>query len=181
MARKVTKVNRTPEEKAALAQQTKERIRAGINKVSMSKESNNIIKNKRLSAEAAELIRREVRELLQTTFLETVQDAADKRLGQFKLQIPEAKGGVRVHDKVYCKFSCEQLLAIFGGWFTLKYAFSSQYTNQDGTVGETDFYICSQDVSMLKQNERPPLNKPLYKAFGVEVYGFAIIAPSTAF
>lgn len=144
-------------------------------------QANRVKSNGGLSADVRDLISKEVGKVINTVYKECLKEQSEQLLEQFKLQIPRATGGYRIHDRVYCKFSCEQLLAIFGGWFTLKYAFSSKYTNADGTDGETDFYICSQDVSLVKQNERPPLNEPLYKAFGIKVYGFAIIAPSTAF
>ena len=87
--------------------------------------------------------------------------------------------------KIYRKFTCEELIKIFGGWFTLRYLFSVQDEKQvnplTGKPIETDFYVCSQDVSGMSKKDLPPRNEALHKQFGVDVYGFCIIAPSTAF
>ena len=89
----------------------------------------------------------------------------------------------RPADRAYRKFSCQELIGIFGGWFTLTYAFSikSQQLTDKGEPVETDFYICSQDVSQMDVNNRPPVNLAILREFGKTVYGFAIIAPATAF
>ena len=87
--------------------------------------------------------------------------------------------------KIYRKFTCEELIKIFGGWFSLRYLFSVQSETEvsplTGKPIETDFYVCSQDVSGMTAKERPALNEALHKQFGVDVFGFCIIAPSTAF
>ena len=90
---------------------------------------------------------------------------------------------MRPDEKTYQKFSCQDLITIFGGWFTLSYLFSIKngIIGKDGVEGETDFYICSQDCSGMDVNERPAINLPIKKEFGKEVYGFAIIAPASAF
>lgn len=86
----------------------------------------------------------------------------------------------------YRKFNSQELRGLFGGWFTLTYAFSvknkerGKVRTKRGVI-ETDYWICSQDVSMTKVNERPPLNTAILNLYGKEVYGFAIIAPSSAF
>lgn len=188
MTQKKTKL--TPEEKAAKAAKAKEiaaKAVAGANKEKARKaakdklaQDNDRAKNK-LNKEIAELIRNEAETIIPIVFKREIEKAAESKIANLMMQIPDIQNGVRIHDKVYCRFSSEQLLAIFGDWFTLKYAFTTKYQNSDGTESETDYYVCSQDVSGKRVNERPPLNMPLYKAFGIEVYGFAIIAPSTAF
>ena len=89
----------------------------------------------------------------------------------------------RPKDRVYRKFSCQELIGIFNGWFTLTYAFSIQSgeLSPNGEPIETDFYICSQDCSQMDVNQRPPVNLAILREFGKTVYGFAIIAPATAF
>lgn len=174
---KQKKTNLTQEEKAAKAVVKEAARKATKEKLA----SDNKTAKKKLNKETLELIENAARNVVRKVCKKEIESLAQIKLERLMLQIPDAIGGVRVHDKVYCRFSCEQLLAIFGGWFTLNYAFSTKYQNTDGTESETDFYVCSQDVSGLRKNERPPLNTPLHKAFGVEVYGFAIIAPSTAF
>lgn len=86
-------------------------------------------------------------------------------------------------ERVYRKFSSRELIAIFNGWFTLTYAFSiqSDELSPKGEPIETDFYICSQDVSQMDVNQRPPVNLAIQREFNKTVYGFAIIAPATAF
>ena len=79
----------------------------------------------------------------------------------------------------YEKFSCEKLIAIFGGWFTLSYLFTVQNDDKEHTT--TDFYVASQDISLMRANERPKVNQVIKKQFGKTVYGFAIIAPCSAF
>lgn len=185
MTQKKTKL--TPEEKAAKAAKAKEIAAKAVRKEKARQAAkdklaeDNVKRKGQLSNEIEALIHEKAEELIPTLYKKEIKKAADAKFAQFMMQLPDANGGMRVHDKVYCKFSCEQLLAIFGGWFTLNYAFSTKCQNSDGTESETDFYVCSQDVSGMRKNERPPLNMPLYKAFGVEVYGFAIIAPATAF
>ena len=88
-------------------------------------------------------------------------------------------------DKIYRKFTCEELIKIFGGWFSLRYLFSVQDEKQVSPLAgkpiETDYYVCSRDVSGMSKKDLPPHNEALHKQFGVDVYGFCIIAPSTAF
>ena len=87
-------------------------------------------------------------------------------------------------EKAYRKFTCPELIRIFGGWFTLTYAFSvkkMQKVKGKSVEVKTDYYICSQDVNHLAVNERPALNKVILNEYGKDVYGFAIIAPATAF
>lgn len=87
-------------------------------------------------------------------------------------------------ERAYRKFTCPELIRLFGGWFTLTYAFSVKRMTKTGrkTVEvNTDYYICSQDVSHMKVNERPGLNKIIKKEFDKDVCGFALIAPASAF
>lgn len=167
----------TAEEKYARQQEREAKRKAAREKLKKERTAT----ERKLTPEVIELIEKEADRIVKEAYKREVKKLAQEKFEQFRTQLPDATGGMRVHDKVYCKFSNEQLLAIFGDWFTLKYAFTTKYQNSDGTESETDFYVCSQDVSGKRKNERPPLNRPLYKAFGVEVYGFAIIAPSTAF
>ena len=108
------------------------------------------------------------------------REIMDAKVKTIRKKIGEAKRGRRTAgNREYEKFSCEQLINLFGGWFTLSYLFSVK--NNDPEDTETDFYVCSQDVSLLRANERPKVNQVIKKQFGKTVYGFAIIAPSTAF
>ena len=108
------------------------------------------------------------------------REITDNKVKAIRKKIGEAKRGRHTAGKrEYEKFSCEQLINLFGGWFTLSYLFSVK--NHDPEDTETDFYVCSQDVSMLRANEKPEVNQVIKKQFGKTVYGFAIIAPSTAF
>lgn len=95
-------------------------------------------------------------------------------------KIKEAhKGRPSSGMREYEKFSCEKLISIFGGWFTLSYLFTVQNDDKEQTT--TDFYVASQDVSLMRANERPKVNQVIKKQFGKTVYGFAIIAPCSAF
>ena len=101
------------------------------------------------------------------------------------VQMVQTLSSISADNKIYRKFTCDELIKIFGGWFTLRYLFSVQSETEvsplTGKPIETDFYVCSQDVSHMRVNERPPYNEVLHKQFGVDVYGFCIVAPSTAF
>ena len=135
---------------------------------------------------------REQTDVINTMIKSVCQDAiqtaaikiANEKFAKFEQQIPNIQIG-KVFNREYVRpFTSEQLIKIFGGWFTCKYLFSMNLGEKrpvDGKEVETDFWICSQDVSMMRANERPPRNEPIYKQFGVEVFGFAIIAPSSAF
>ena len=82
------------------------------------------------------------------------------------------------------KFTCDELLKIFGGWFTLQYAYSTfdnMHLTAKGEPVETIYYVASQDVYGMRVNERPGLNEAVSRLVGKDVYGFAIIAPASAF
>ena len=110
------------------------------------------------------------------------QKIVEQKAEEIRQEITKVRRVLR-RDRVYKKFSCQELIAIFNGWFTLTYAFSIQNDelSPNGEPIETDFYICSQDVSQMDVNKRPPVNLAIQREFGKTVYGFAIIAPATAF
>ena len=99
--------------------------------------------------------------------------------------IPAARTGKMVTQREYKKFTCPELIRLFGGWFTLSYAFSEKRIESVGKNKkkevETDYYVCSQDVNLIRANERPPINEAISRLIGKTVYGFAIIAPATVF
>ena len=104
----------------------------------------------------------------------------DDKAEAIQKKIKEArKGRPSSGMREYEKFSCEKLIAIFGGWFTLSYLFTVQNDDKEHTT--TDFYVCSQDISLMRANERPKVNRVIKQQFGKTVYGFAIIAPISAF
>ena len=107
-------------------------------------------------------------------------------------QEPRAKRTYRKNKTFHVKvprehkvlnFTCNELIRLFGGWFTLTYAFSQPNgrVNSNGTEGETDYYICSRDVSAIPPSLRPEKNIAIKNLFNKDVYGMAIIAPSSAF
>ena len=89
------------------------------------------------------------------------------------------------YDRKIMNFTTPELLELFGGWFTLTYAFSkpvrADMLNADGTPVMRDYYICSRDVSSMLPSERPKKNAAIKKLFDKDVYGYAIIAPASAF
>lgn len=94
----------------------------------------------------------------------------------FKIRIPV--------DRKDRKFTCVDLIKLFDGWFTLQYAFSTfddMHLTAKGEPTETIYYVCSQDVSGMRVNECPKLNEAVSRLVGKDVYGFAIIAPASAF
>ena len=110
------------------------------------------------------------------------QKIVERKADEAREAISRVRRG-RPSDRVYRKFSSQELIAIFNGWFTLQYAFSikNDEITTSGEQVETDFYICSQDCSQMDVNHRPPVNLAIQREFGNTVYGFAIIAPATAF
>ena len=121
-----------------------------------------------------------LQKLVEDQAVKLAREITENKVKAIQKKIGEAKRGRHTAGKrEYEKFSCEQLINLFGGWFTLSYLFSVK--NNDPEDTETDFYVCSQDVSLLRANERPEVNQVIKKQFGKTVYGFAIIAPSTAF
>lgn len=89
------------------------------------------------------------------------------------------------YDRKIMNFTTPELLDLFGGWFTLTYAFSKparpDMLNTDGTPIMRDYYICSRDTSSMLPSERPKKNAAIKKLFDKDVYGYAIIAPASAF
>lgn len=89
------------------------------------------------------------------------------------------------YDRTIMNFTTQELIALFGGWFTLTYAFSRpvrpDMLNADGTPVMRDYYICSRDVSAMLPSERPAKNAAIKQLFDKDVYGYAIIAPAKAF
>ena len=100
-----------------------------------------------------------------------------RRYETMKVKVP--------YDRKIMNFTTPELLELFGGWFTLTYAFSKpvrpDMLNVDGTPVMRDYYICSRDVSAILPSERPKKNAAIKKLFDRDVYGFAIIAPASAF
>ena len=88
------------------------------------------------------------------------------------------------YDRQVLNFTTAELLELFGGWFTLTYAFSEERKGMfkaDGSPVMRDYYICSRDVSAMRSNERPKKNAVIKKLFDKDVYGYAIVAPASAF
>ena len=100
-----------------------------------------------------------------------------RRYETMKVKVP--------YDRKIMNFTTPELLELFGGWFTLTYAFSKpvrpDMLNADGTPVMRDYYICSRDISAIPPSERPEKNAAIKKLFDRDVYGFAIIAPASAF
>lgn len=132
-----------------------------------------------LSDAIRDAVAKEVERIIRSEYYRYVDDAARIRVKDQLAQVPEEQSK-RIHDKLYTKFTTKQLLQIFGGWYTLRYLFSVKSVS-NGVDIETDYYICSKDVSLMDVNSRPKRNEPIFKQFGVEVYGYAIIAPAAAF
>ena len=96
-----------------------------------------------------------------------------------KLKQPKIEAGERPR----IKFSCEMLNQIFKGLWTMCYIFSADCGEKDehGNKIETPFYCCSRCVYDMSERERPKRNEAIYRQYGIEVYGLAIIAPASAF
>lgn len=116
--------------------------------------------------------------------LDAIQEEQKKQADLQQRRLHETRT-VRIPvDRKVMKFTCNDLLKIFGGWFTLGYAFSTFDENNltaKGEPVETIYYVCSQDVSGMGVNERPGINEAVSRLIGKDVYGFAIIAPASAF
>lgn len=111
---------------------------------------------------------------------EAAQGGKSKRVRKYetvKVKVP--------YDRNIINFTTPELIELFGGWFTLTYAFSqpvrTDMVNKDGSPIMRDFYICSCDVSSIPPSMRPKKNAAIKKLFDKDVYGYAIIAPANAF
>ena len=65
------------------------------------------------------------------------------------------------------KFSVDELIRIFGGWYTLSFVFKA-------TTG-TDFYIIRKELTGIAPEDYPPLNDQIRKLYNRDVYGLAIV------
>lgn len=115
---------------------------------------------------------------------ELLEGAAEKRKPKYSRRYETMKVKVP-YDRKIINFTTAELLELFGGWFTLTYAFSKparpDMLNPDGTPIMRDYYICSRDVSAMLPSDRPKKNAAIKKLFDKDVYGYAIIAPASAF
>lgn len=116
--------------------------------------------------------------------LDAIQEEQRKQEERQKTQLQRALNvGIPVERRIV-KFTCDELLKIFGGWFTLQYAYSTfdnMHLTAKGEPVETIYYVASQDVYGMRVNERPGINEAVSRLVGKDVYGFAIIAPASAF
>lgn len=142
----------------------------------------------RITAAEAKLER--MRNWINDTIDERVQELAerrgDKRLKELLKTWKKAKTGKLISERQTVCFTCPQLIEMFGGWFTLSYAFSTKHMARGkGGVAvevETPYYVCSQDISGKRVNDsKPEINEAVSKLVGKPIYGFALIAPAAAF
>lgn len=111
-------------------------------------------------------------------FLSDVSDIIIKhRLNKTLNDIQNVSDGkMQIGDREYVHFTSQELIEIFGGWFTLRYVF----TIKNGKT-ETDYYICHRDYTGCDKKNLPPRNEAVFKKYGIETYGLTIIAPASAF
>ena len=183
--RKPRKSKLTPEEKAEKKAAFKEHVENTIGVKSLEKEKKRAAAKAKLAEDIEKGIvvdpeneSHSIGKLIEERAEKLARKIVDDKTAELRRRFKNAKAGRKPSGgREYEKFSCEQLINIFGGWFTLSYLFSIK--NSDGT--DTDFYVCSQDVSLMRANDRPKINKVIKERYGKTVYGFAIIAPSSAF
>jgi hypothetical protein len=116
--------------------------------------------------------------------LDAIQEEQRRQEERQKTQLQRALNAKIPVERRIVKFTCDELLKIFGGWFTLQYAYSTfdnMHLTAKGEPVETIYYVASQDVYGMRVNERPGLNEAVSRLVGKDVYGFAIIAPASAF
>ena len=141
-------------------------------------------KRKRKIEEAAEKTKKRIEAIAKLWSDDKKEEASQidkpKRVRKYetvKVKVP--------YDRTIMNFTTPELLELFGGWFTLTYAFSkparTDMLNPDGKPIMRDYYICSRDVSSLPPSLRPKKNAAIKKLFDKDVYGYAIIAPASAF
>lgn len=142
---------------------------------------------KRNAAEAKlEALRKYICDTMDERVEELVKRRADKKLKDFVKQWKNVKTGKLISERQMIYFTCPQLIDMFGGWFTLSYAFSTKHMARGkGGVAvevETPYYVCSQDISGKGVNDKKPeINEAVSKLVGKPIYGFALIAPAAAF
>lgn len=110
--------------------------------------------------------------------LSEISDTVIKnRINQLLKDIQSAnEGKVTKSDREYIKFTSQELIELFGGWFTMRYVFTIKKGNS-----ETDYYICHRDYIGCDKKNLPPRNEAVFKKLGIETYGLTIIAPASAF
>lgn len=131
-----------------------------------------------------EFIKKMVREIAYDHIIDQADKLAQQKLDQMMMQIPSDDTKSFNGDRRYIKFTTKQLLALFGGWFVLRYAFTTKETvsiNGIESEVETDYWMCYKDVAVTPGYERQMRNEPIFKRFGIEVYGYVLIAPASAF
>lgn len=140
---------------------------------------------KKLTPEEREAKMQKAMEKCKKARVENAIRKHEQYLQQLEEHWAEERGKLKEErERAFRKFTCPELIRLFGGWFTLTYAFSVKKMVKSGrkTVEvDTDYYICSQDVSHMDVNSRPGVNKIIQKEYGKDVYGFALIAPASAF
>lgn len=111
-------------------------------------------------------------------FLSDVSDIIIKhRLNQMLNDVQKAsEGKMQIRDREYVHFTSQELIDIFGGWFTLRYVFTIKNNET-----ETDYYICHRDYTGCDKKNLPPRNEAIFKKYGIEIYDLSIIAPASAF
>lgn len=137
----------------------------------------------RLNDKSLQCVKDMIAEVAADAMEKRAKELADKKLKKFCAKIEDVKNGKPFYNRSEISFTVPQLVRIFGGWFTLQYIFTAKtgVMDENGNEMETDFYVCSKDVALMKETERPKRNEAVFNAFGVVVYGYAIIAPASAF
>ena len=170
--RKTSKNQLTDEEKKACKERLDNAVKEHVEKQNEAEEKE----------KAQQLLDGSValQKLVKDEAVKIARKITDDKVKAINKKIKEARKGRPTSGmREYEKFSCEKLISIFGGWFTLSYLFTVQNNDKEHTT--TDFYVASQDVSLMRANERPKVNRVIKQQFGKTVYGFAIIAPVSAF
>lgn len=118
-----------------------------------------------------------VQEFVAELLSEISDTIAKHRINQLLKDIQSANDGkVTKSDREYIEFTSQELIELFGGWFTLRYVFTIKKGDS-----ETDYYICHRDYTGCDKKNLPPRNEAIFEKYGIETYGLTIIAPASAF
>lgn len=135
--------------------------------------------------ELNELTKKELDQVVRRRAVRMANRMIENKAEELEKKIKDLRSGnIAPGGREYLKFSSQELIALFGGWFTLNYAFTiknEQVLDEHGRPQETDYWICSRDYTDVPRKEWPLMNLPIKRQFGKEVYGYAIVAPARAF
>lgn len=184
--KKMRELAERPDIQEPEAKTAKEAIKAAIDAGMAGKGSRKNVDTRDIEdKELNELTKKELDQVVRRRAVRMANRMIENKAEELEKKIKDLRSGnIAPGGREYLKFSSQELIALFGGWFTLNYAFTikdEQVLDKHGRPQETDYWICSRDYTDVPRKEWPLMNLPIKRQFGKEVYGYAIVAPASAF